>query len=32
MCPPYMNETYTTTNQNNTATRDSSLKLPTAQD
>ena len=32
MCPPYMNDTYTTTNQNNTTTRDSSLKLPTAQD
>ena len=27
MYPPYMNEIYTTTNQNNTVTRNSSLKL-----
>ena len=27
MCPQYMNEIYKTTNQNNTATRSSSLKL-----
>ena len=27
MCPQYMNEIYQTTNQNNTVTRNSSLKL-----
>ena len=27
MCPQYMNEIYRTTNQNNTVTRNSSLKL-----
>ena len=27
MCPQYMNEIYKTTNQNNTSTRNSSLKL-----
>ena len=27
MCPQYMNETYRTTNKNNTVTRNSSLKL-----
>ena len=27
MCPKYMNEIYKTTNQNNTITRNSSLKL-----
>ena len=27
MCPQYMNEIYATTNQNNTATRNYSLKL-----
>ena len=27
MCPEYMNEIYKTTNQNNTVTRNSSLKL-----
>ena len=27
MCPQYLNEIYKTTNQNNTVTRNSSLKL-----
>ena len=27
MCPQYMNETYRTTNKNDTVTRNSSLKL-----